>query len=89
MTDKHGLSRHAFNLQLELDVGGDVLSLGLGDNELPGRACSTAQSDETADQTAPREQVSTEDLIVDLARCGTGGRATRIRDRPSILLTIV
>ncbi|MBE9537698.1 MAG: hypothetical protein IMF06_01380 [Proteobacteria bacterium] len=67
VTDKHGLSRHAFNLQLELDVGGDVLSLGLGDNELPGRACSTAQSDETADQTAPREQVSTEDLIVDLA----------------------
>ena len=67
VTDKHGLSRHAYNLQLELDLAGDVLRLGLGESELPGRACSDAHGDETVDQAAPQEQVSTEDLIVDLA----------------------
>jgi len=67
VTDKHGLSRHAYNLQLELDLEGDVLRLGLDEDALPGRAEASPEQEEPPQQAAVEEPASTEDLIVDLA----------------------
>jgi len=36
VTDKHGLSRDAFNLQVDMQVGGQPLLLGLRPDQLPG-----------------------------------------------------
>ncbi len=67
VTDKHGLSRHAYNLQLELDLEGDILSLGLGESELPGRGEAKAHTEEASTATEHEKSASTEDRIVDLA----------------------
>ena len=67
VTDKHGLSRHAYNLQLELDLEGDVLRLGLDEEALPGRAEASPEPKQAPQQAAIEEPASTEDLIVDLA----------------------
>jgi hypothetical protein len=65
IVDKHGLSRFAYNLQLDIDLEGRQLSLGLGKDELPGRAApqsAGARNGLPAD-VAP----SAEELFDDLA----------------------
>jgi len=67
VTDKHGLSRHVYNLQLEVDLEGDVLCLGLDESDLPGRPTAVPETEEASSQADTDKPVSTEDLIVDLA----------------------
>ena len=71
IVDKHGLSRHAYNLQVSMDVSGDHLNLGLDDTRLPGRAASSKQAEESVGQRDEVESVdeaaSTEELFDDLA----------------------
>jgi hypothetical protein len=38
ITDKHGLTRIAYNLQVDIDLDGQALALGLNDTQLPGRS---------------------------------------------------
>ena len=65
IVDKHGLSHFAYNLQIEIDLEGRNLSLGLGDHQLPHRAAITAvDADGTRYSDAPP---SAEELIDDLA----------------------
>lgn len=74
ITDKHGLTRHAYNLQVDIDLDGQSLSLGLDDSQLPGRA---AVAEETAgdvlkpsgqpDQAADDAAQTAEELFDDLA----------------------
>tara|TARA_R110000823_G_scaffold210224_4_gene340449 strand:+ start:7696 stop:9060 length:1365 start_codon:yes stop_codon:yes gene_type:complete len=68
IVDKHGLSRFAYNLQIEIDLAGERLSLGLDDAGLPLRPC--ARQDEGADpgdQSGNVRVQSTEELIDDLS----------------------
>jgi hypothetical protein len=65
IVDKHGLSRFAYNLQLEIDLEGRRLSLGLGQDQLPGRSASQAGD---ARQGIPADAApSAEELFDDLA----------------------
>jgi hypothetical protein len=65
IVDKHGLSHFAYNLQIEIDLEGRSLSLGLGAHQLPQRAATKAQGADTARLSdAPP---SAEELINDLA----------------------
>ncbi len=65
IVDKHGLSHFAYNLQLEIDLEGRKLSLGLGDHQLPHRAAINADGADAARYSdAPP---SAEELIDDLA----------------------
>lgn len=41
IVDKHGLSRHAYNLQISIDLEGQSLALGLDDSQLPHRSART------------------------------------------------
>jgi hypothetical protein len=61
IVDKHGLSRYAYNLQIEIDLTGETLSLGLDESRLPGR--TAASSNEDKGEAAP----SAEELIDDLS----------------------
>lgn len=61
IVDKHGLSRHAYNLEIEMDLDGEKLYLGLDDSCLPHR-----EGGEEA-QDAPVQAPSTDELIDDLA----------------------
>ena len=38
IVDKHGLSRHAYNLQISIELEGQSLALGLDDSQLPHRS---------------------------------------------------
>lgn len=74
IVDKHGLSRHAYNLQLSIDVSGDHLNLGLDEAQLPGRVVPQAASDtvggpaSTGPETVDPEPAATaEELFDDLA----------------------
>jgi hypothetical protein len=50
LTDKHGMSRGAYNLQINLETAaGRTWSLGLGDDALPARPVGEA-SNEAADE---------------------------------------
>jgi hypothetical protein len=65
IVDKHGLSRFAYNLQIDIDLEGRNLSLGLTHDQLPGRA--TPQSG-TPTRTLPADTApSAEELFDDLA----------------------
>ncbi len=59
IVDKHGLSRNAFNLQLEIDLEGTPLSLGLGPEGVVGGGSGKQGSADTPD--------AADDLIDDLA----------------------
>ncbi|MGB1141507.1 MAG: hypothetical protein ACPG1A_11450 [Halioglobus sp.] len=63
ITDKHGLSRFAYNLQIEISLEGDSLSLllGLSDRQLPTRTPSLDKGGDAA--SAP----TTEQLVDDLS----------------------
>lgn len=65
IVDKHGLSRHAFNLQIDIDLEGQSLALGLGDSQLPRRA--TVPADKATGIDRRRPAPSTSELIDDLA----------------------
>jgi hypothetical protein len=60
VTDKHGLSRHAYNLQLIIELEDQVLELGLGDHQLPGDA-----GRRSADQRAPAAPPTAVDGVID------------------------
>lgn len=65
IVDKHGLSRHAFNLQIDIGMDGDSLELGLGESQLPSRPVASADSELDVDRRRPK--ASTSELIDDLA----------------------
>ena len=78
IVDKHGLSYFAYNLQIEIDLQGGKLELGLGDHDLPGRNENTAsgvEAPQTSD-TAP----SAEEMIDDLATLLKKGNAKTITE---------
>ncbi|MEH6592964.1 MAG: hypothetical protein V7746_22030 [Halioglobus sp.] len=64
ITDKHGLSRHAYNLQVEIDLQGEELWLGLDSTRLPGRQ-ATAENE--AEKSSPKVAASPEEMYDDLA----------------------
>jgi len=65
VTDKHGLSRHAYNLQLEIELEDDLLQLGLDASHLPGR--SSPEHEAPSAQADPQPDLSTEERIYDLS----------------------
>jgi hypothetical protein len=63
IVDKHGLSRVAYNLQIDIELEGKRLSLGLDDSALPHREPAGRKA-----TTAPAgEAPSAEELFDDLA----------------------
>ena len=56
ITDKHGLTRIAYNLQVDIDLDGQALALGLNDSQLPGRSAVG----DPADSAVPPETVGAE-----------------------------
>lgn len=75
IVDKHGLSRHAYNLQIEMELEGQKLSLGLDASRLPQRAPGV--TDGAGLQRKRTAAPSTEEMIDDLASMlrKRGGRA--------------
>lgn len=70
ITDKHGLNHLAYNLEIDFDVDGEHLHLGLGDDELPGKV--QVQSDEATQAQRARSKeahppAEAEELFDDLA----------------------
>jgi hypothetical protein len=65
IVDKHGLSRNAYNLQIDIQLEGVSLALGLDEIKLPGRSPQHAQDDSRP--LAPDQAPSTEVLFDDLA----------------------
>jgi hypothetical protein len=65
IVDKHGLSRHAYNLEVALELEGRQLSLGLDATKLPTRAQVPASPESAPAQS--RAAPSTDELIDDLA----------------------
>jgi hypothetical protein len=75
IVDKHGLSRHAYNLQIDINLEGQNLTLGLDDEQLPCRGSDSADP--------PREQATatgTDNLIDDLANALKKRRARVIAE---------
>jgi hypothetical protein len=64
IVDKHGLSRHAYNLEIQIDLEGQDLSLGLGASHLPGPSGGV---DESQGARSQRPAPSADELIGDLA----------------------
>lgn len=65
VVDKHGLSRHAYNLQLTIELEDQTLELGLQDDQL---GCGRGQDDMTrGDELRRTGSGSAEDAIDDLA----------------------
>jgi hypothetical protein len=60
--DKHGLSRFAYNLQIDIELEGKSLSLGLDDSALPGRGDEGAQDMGAAGSEAPSAEALFDDL---------------------------
>ncbi len=65
IVDKHGLSRHAYNLQIAIELEGQSMSLGLDDSQLPHRGASPSL-DAGLDHP-PGAAPTTEELFDDLA----------------------
>jgi len=65
IVDKHGLSRHAYNLQISIELEGQSLALGLDDSQLPHRSAHSASGEAavSGDRSAP----SPDELFDDLA----------------------
>lgn len=64
IVDKHGLSRFAYNLQIDIDLEGRPLSLGLGGEKLPHRAQPIISQENEAERSgaAPIAEVLFDDL---------------------------
>lgn len=69
ITDKHGLSRHAYNLQIEFDIAGNSLHLGLDERQLPTRGKSSQPQDSQPPAEAEKvdKDAMAEELFEDLA----------------------
>lgn len=52
IVDKHGLSRFAYNLQIQIERDGSSLLLGLNEEQLPGRGGSSSATEGGAPPTA-------------------------------------
>ncbi|MEM8560862.1 MAG: hypothetical protein AAGF57_01440 [Pseudomonadota bacterium] len=65
IVDKHGLSRHAYNLQVSIELEGQSLDLGLDDSRLPHRIKEKPGAEEEA--VAEDKTHETDDLYDDLA----------------------
>lgn len=61
--DKHNRQRYVYNLQIDIDLAGDDVALGLGEESLPARPSSIGR-DQAPSSAAPP---TTEELIDDLA----------------------
>lgn len=66
ITDKHGLSRHAYNLQIEIALEDEALSLGLDNSCLPSRPTPVA-AEASAVESPPAEPPTPEETFDDLA----------------------
>ncbi|GAB5450694.1 MAG: hypothetical protein Hals2KO_10220 [Halioglobus sp.] len=66
IVDKHGLARYAYNLEIEIDLDGQPLSLGLDNVRLPPRSDKAASSNENESKMVEGAP-STEELIDDLS----------------------
>jgi class 3 adenylate cyclase len=59
LSDKHGLSRAAYNLEIQLETaGGRSWSLGLGDELLPARSAPADAKDQAAEDTISDDSVN-------------------------------
>ena len=75
ITDKHGLTRYAYNLQVDIDLDGQTLALGLDPGELPGRvavdgaaaAAPPAHEEGAVIETAESPAQTAEAMFDDLA----------------------
>ena len=61
IVDKHGLSRYAYNLQIDIDLAGETLALGLDASRLPGRGPAATVGEHAA------EAPTTDELVEDLS----------------------
>lgn len=64
--DKHGLSRHAYNLELSIDLEGRHLNLGLDASSLPGRGETPDAAEQSAGE-AQKKPATAEEMFDDLA----------------------
>ncbi len=67
IVDKHGLSRYAYNLQLDFSLEGRELGLGLANSKLPNRQAHTAGEAPAGTPEAPDTAPTAEELFDDLA----------------------
>ncbi len=72
VVDKHGLSRQAYNLQLEIDMEGETLALGLPGEALPECSSYATHTEATVPELVPESRkpaapASAADLIDDLS----------------------
>ena len=68
VTDKHGLSRQAYNLQVEIDLGDEPLAMGLSGEALPECYAHEKHAETTVlKQGKPAAPASATDLIDDLS----------------------
>ena len=66
IVDKHGLSRFAYNLQIQIEMEGGSLSLGLDEEQLPVRSASSLAGEGAVPQASVAAP-SAEELFDDLA----------------------
>lgn len=70
IVDKHGLSRFAYNMQLDVEYAGHHLVLGLGNEQLPGRASQDdilSQDEGLSAAASARPAATAEDAFESLA----------------------
>lgn len=68
ITDKHGLSRFAYNLRLSIRAGEEETRLGLEEHQLPGHATvpgEVAPEAKTPDQDSPVSEPATAEALFD------------------------
>ncbi len=62
IVDKHGLSRFAYNLQIDIELEGKSLSLGLDDSALPHKGADAGQDTGAESAEAPSAEALFDDL---------------------------
>lgn len=67
ITDKHGLSRYAYNLECAIETEGDSTQLGLDASRLQGQVAEPEADADTGSQQAGEPPPSAEELFDDLA----------------------
>ena len=87
ITDKHGLTRYAYNLQVDIDLDGQTLALGLDPSELPGRV---AVGNAPAAEPPAHEQgavIETEESQAQTAEAMFDDLASMLRKRATKTIT--
>jgi class 3 adenylate cyclase len=87
ITDKHGLTRYAYNLQVDIDLDGQTLALGLDPSELPGRV---AVGNAPAAEPTAHEQgavIETEESQAQTAEAMFDDLASMLRKRATKTIT--